>query len=125
MLTAVLLLLAQPGDVVQTHDLGTIPWRRAKALEGRRVRVRFTVGPLGWVAVPSEGPEAVLVEAEGPGAREPHRPAARRRPAGIPARRVAHLIASIHPKANPPDVGFLKAAEFPAIQIRRGQAKQA
>jgi hypothetical protein len=66
MLTAVLLLLAQPGDVVQTHDLGTIPWRRAKALEGRRVRVRFTVGPLGWVAVPSEGPEAVLVEAEGP-----------------------------------------------------------
>ena len=43
MLTAVLLVLAQPGDVVQSHDLGTMTWQRAKALEGRRVRVRFTV----------------------------------------------------------------------------------
>jgi len=50
MLTAVLLLLAQPGDAVQTHDLGTMTWQRAKALEGRRVRVRFDLdcAPREW-----------------------------------------------------------------------------
>jgi hypothetical protein len=51
MLTAVLLALAAPPtDVVQVHDLGTMTWQRAKALEGRRVRVRFTVASFGQQA---------------------------------------------------------------------------
>src|SRR5262245_10324190 len=61
-----LFLAAPPTDVVQTHDLGTMTWQRAKALEGRRVRVRFTVSHLGWAAVPSKGTEAVLIMAVGP-----------------------------------------------------------
>jgi hypothetical protein len=50
MLTAVLLVLAQPGDVVQVHDFGKMTWQQAKALEGRRVRVRFTVASFGQQA---------------------------------------------------------------------------
>ena len=65
MLTAVLLFLAQPGDVVQTHDLGTMTWQRAKALEGRRVDVRFTVEYTARVS--SRGEKlAVVVEVVGP-----------------------------------------------------------
>jgi hypothetical protein len=70
MLTAVLLLLAppgdaQPGEVVQTHDLGTMPWLRAKALDGQRVRVRFTVDHLGCVVGPAAG-QVIVAHVVGP-----------------------------------------------------------
>jgi hypothetical protein len=66
-MTAALLLAlaAPPGDVVQTHDLSTMTWQRAKALEGRRVRVRFTVGDV-VLDGPVGGPYVVLVRAVGP-----------------------------------------------------------
>src|SRR5262245_33296415 len=55
-----LALAAPPADVVQTHDLGTMTWQRAKALGGRRVRVRFVVrGPL-------PGQVVVVVMVDGP-----------------------------------------------------------
>jgi hypothetical protein len=67
MLTAVLLLLAQPGDVVQVHDLDKIAWQRAKALEGQIVRVRFTVGRILGVVGMDEEPQIVVVLVHGQG----------------------------------------------------------
>jgi hypothetical protein len=68
MLTAVLLALAAPPtDVVQTHDLGTIPWRRARGLDGQRVRVRFTVDRVSVAGKPDTGEVVLAVVRRPPG----------------------------------------------------------
>jgi hypothetical protein len=63
---AFILLAAPPGDVVQTHDLGKISWQRAKALEGRRVRVRFTLDRIMDLGGPVGRPDDVLAVVAGP-----------------------------------------------------------
>jgi hypothetical protein len=67
MLTAVLLVLAQPGDVVQSHDLGTMTWQRAKGLDGQRVRVRFTVDRVAVEREPDTGEVVLAVVRRPPG----------------------------------------------------------
>jgi hypothetical protein len=63
-----LALAAPPADAVQTHDLGTMTWQRAKALEGQRVRVRFTPDWVEGKGGPVPGPygDEVTVSVVGP-----------------------------------------------------------